>query len=82
MGIEERVRKIVVDHLGVSDHMVVDAATFRHDLGADSLDDVELTMAFEEEFRIEIPDDDCTKYISEGTFGGLCRYLESRRLNP
>ena len=55
--IAERVKKIVVEHLGVEKDKVVDAASFVDDLGADSLDTVELVMAFEEEFNIEIPDD-------------------------
>ena len=55
--IENRVKKIVVEHLGVESGKVVDSASFVDDLGADSLDTVELVMAFEEEFDIEIPDD-------------------------
>ena len=55
--ISDRVRKIVVEHLGVEEDKVVDNASFIDDLGADSLDTVELVMAFEEEFSIEIPDD-------------------------
>jgi acyl carrier protein len=55
--IGERVKKIVVEHLGVEPDKVVDAASFIDDLGADSLDTVELVMAFEEEFGCEIPDD-------------------------
>ena len=55
--ISERVKKIVVEHLGVEEAKVVDGANFIDDLGADSLDTVELVMAFEEEFGIEIPDD-------------------------
>lgn len=54
---EERVKKIVVEHLGVEDDKVVSNASFIDDLGADSLDTVELVMAFEEEFGVEIPDD-------------------------
>jgi len=50
------VRKIVVEHLGVEEDKVVEGASFIDDLGADSLDTVELVMAFEEEFGIEIPD--------------------------
>ena len=53
----DRVKKIVVEHLGVDEDKVVDNASFIDDLGADSLDTVELVMAFEEEFSIEIPDD-------------------------
>ena len=55
--ISERVQKIVVEHLGVEADKVVETASFVDDLGADSLDTVELVMAFEEEFNIEIPDD-------------------------
>ena len=59
--IQERVKKIVVEHLGVEKDKVVDAASFVDDLGADSLDTVELVMAFEEEFNIEIPDEAAEK---------------------
>ena len=55
--IANRVKKIVIEHLGVEEDKVVDSASFVDDLGADSLDTVELVMAFEEEFSIEIPDD-------------------------
>ena len=55
-SIEERVKKIVVEQLGVKDEEVTDAASFVDDLGADSLDTVELVMALEEEFECEIPD--------------------------
>ena len=55
--ISERVKKIVVEHLGVESEKVVDSTSFVDDLGADSLDTVELVMAFEEEFNIEIPDE-------------------------
>ena len=70
----ERVKKIVVEHLDVEAEKVGDTASFIDDLGADSLDNVELVMAFEEEFDIEIPDDaaehiqtvgDAVKFISE-----------------
>ena len=69
-----RVQKIVVEHLGVEDDKVTQEASFIDDLGADSLDIVELVMAFEEEFGVEIPDDaaeniatvgDATKFIDE-----------------
>lgn len=56
--IESRVRAIVVDHLGVEEEAVVHSASFIQDLGADSLDTVELVMAFEEEFEVEIKDED------------------------
>ena len=72
--IAERVKKIVVEHLGVEEAKVTSEASFIDDLGADSLDNVELVMAFEEEFDIEIPDDaaehiqtvgDAVKFIAE-----------------
>ena len=55
--IEEQVKKIIVDHLGIDESKVTSGAKFIDDLGADSLDTVELVMAFEEKFSIEIPDD-------------------------
>ena len=70
----DRVKKIVVEHLGVEEAKVTPEASFIDDLGADSLDIVELVMAFEEEFGVEIPDDaaekistvsDAIKYIDE-----------------
>ena len=72
--IEERVKKIVVEHLGVEEAKIQSDSKFIDDLGADSLDTVELVMAFEEEFDIEIPDDaaetiqtfgDAVKFINE-----------------
>ena len=74
--VAEQVKKIVVEHLGVDAGKVVQNASFIDDLGADSLDTVELVMAFEEEFGIEIPDDaaetiltvaDAVKFISEAS---------------
>lgn len=62
--IAERVKKIVVDHLGVDESKVTEGASFIDDLGADSLDTVELVMAFEEEFGVEIPDDAAEKIVS------------------
>jgi acyl carrier protein len=59
--IEERVRNIIVEQLGVDEEEVTSEAHFVDDLGADSLDTVELVMAFEEEFSLEIPDDDAEK---------------------
>ena len=59
--IAERVKKIVVEHLSVDESKVTDSASFIDDLGADSLDTVELVMAFEEEFGIEIPDEEAEK---------------------
>jgi len=58
---EERVKQIIVEQLGVDDAEVTPAASFVDDLGADSLDTVELVMAFEEAFEIEIPDEDAEK---------------------
>lgn len=72
--IADRVKKIVVEHLGIGEDKVAPEASFIDDLGADSLDIVELVMAFEEEFGIEIPDDaakdiqtvgDATNFIKE-----------------
>ena len=62
--IGERVKKIVVEHLGVDAAKVNDGASFIDDLGADSLDTVELVMAFEEEFGIEIPDEAAEKIVT------------------
>jgi len=59
--IAERVKKIVVEQLGVSDDQVIESASFVDDLGADSLDTVELVMALEEEFECEIPDEEAEK---------------------
>lgn len=61
-----RVKKIVVDHLGVDEAKVTESANFVDDLGADSLDTVELVMAFEEEFGVEIPDDAAEKIQTVG----------------
>ena len=63
-SIPERVKKIVVEHLGVDEDKVTDGASFIDDLGADSLDTVELVMAFEEEFGCEIPDDAAEKILT------------------
>ena len=60
-SVQERVKKIIVEQLGVGDDQVTLEASFVDDLGADSLDTVELVMALEEEFDIEIPDDDAEK---------------------
>jgi len=61
MAVEERVKKIIAEQLGVEEDDVVPEAKFVEDLGADSLDTVELVMALEEEFEIEIPDEDAEK---------------------
>ena len=62
--VADRVKKIIVEHLGVEEGKVVENASFIDDLGADSLDTVELVMAFEEEFGIEIPDEAAEKILS------------------
>ncbi|MSO50290.1 MAG: acyl carrier protein [Acidobacteria bacterium] len=61
MDVADRVKKIIVEQLGVDEDEVTSDASFVDDLGADSLDTVELVMAFEEEFSIEIPDEDAEK---------------------
>ena len=73
--ISTRVKKIVVEHLGVDEAKVTEGASFIDDLGADSLDTVELVMAFEEEFGIEIPDD-----VQEqiGTVGDAVKFIKER----
>ena len=73
MALEDRVRDLIVDQLGVSPDEVTREASFIDDLGADSLDTVELIMAFEEEFGIEIPDEDAEKM---STVGEAIEYLE------
>jgi len=65
-SIEDKVRDIIVDQLGVNAEQVVKDARFIEDLGADSLDTVELVMAFEEEFSIEVPDEEAEKLQSVG----------------
>jgi acyl carrier protein len=63
-NIEERVKKIIIEQLGVKEEEVTNEASFVDDLGADSLDTVELVMALEEEFECEIPDEDAEKIIT------------------
>ena len=70
-----RVTKIVVEHLGVDESKVVDSASFIDDLGADSLDTVELVMAFEEEFGSEISDTEAEKIL---TVGDAVKFIESK----
>ncbi|MEE9317168.1 MAG: acyl carrier protein [Rhodospirillales bacterium] len=62
--VADRVKKIVLEHLGVEESKVVENASFIDDLGADSLDTVELVMAFEEEFGCEIPDEEAEKILT------------------
>jgi acyl carrier protein len=71
--IADRVKKIVIEHLGVDAEKVTMEASFIEDLGADSLDTVELVMAFEEEFGCEIPDDAAETIL---TVGDAVRFLE------
>lgn len=72
-NIAERVKKIIVDKLGVEESQVTPEASFTNDLGADSLDTVELIMEFEKEFNISIPDEQAE---SIGTVGQAISYLE------
>ena len=65
-SIEEKVKDIIVEQLGVNPEQVTPQASFIEDLGADSLDTVELVMAFEEEFNIEVPDEDAEKLQKVG----------------
>ena len=73
--ITEKVKKIVADHLGVDESKVVEEASFIDDLGADSLDTVELVMAFEEEFGSEISDSEAEKIL---TVGDAIKFIESK----
>jgi acyl carrier protein len=72
--IQERITKIVIEHLGVEEAKVTSTASFVDDLGADSLDTVELVMAFEEEFGVEIPDDAAEKIL---TIKDAISYIEA-----
>ena len=74
--VADRAKKIVVEHLGVDEGKVVAGASFIDDLGADSLDTVELVMAFEEEFSIEIPDDAAEKIQ---TVDDAVKFIESAK---
>ena len=71
---EDRVKDIIVEQLGVNAEQVTTDAKFIEDLGADSLDTVELVMAFEEEFGIEVPDDEAEKLLS---VGNVVTYIEA-----
>jgi acyl carrier protein len=73
MSVEERVKKIIVEQLGVNAEEVAPESVFVDDLGADSLDTVELVMAFEEEFDIEIPDEDAEKIA---TVADAIKYID------
>ena len=76
MSIEQRVKEIIADQLGVEMEKITPDAKFVDDLGADSLDVVELIMAFEEEFGIEIPDEDAEKIA---TVGDVLEYIKSKQ---
>ncbi len=73
--LEDRVKEIIVEQLGVNAEQVTSQASFIDDLGADSLDTVELIMAFEEEFGAEIPDEEAEKLT---TVGKVAEYLKSK----
>ena len=71
----DKVKEIIIDKLGVEEGKITENAKFIDDLGADSLDTVELIMQFEEEFSIEIPDEDTEKFQN---FGDFVTYIETR----
>ena len=73
MSVEDKVKEIIVDQLGVDENQVTTQASFIDDLGADSLDTVELVMALEEEFDVEIPDEDAEKI---GTVQNAIDYIK------
>ena len=75
MALEDKVKEIIVEQLGVNAEQVTPEASFIEDLGADSLDTVELVMAFEEEFNAEIPDEDAEKLT---TVGAVLKYLQEK----
>ena len=72
---QDKIRQIIADQLGVKKEEVTDSAKFVDDLGADSLDTVELVMALEEEFGVEIPDEDAEKLA---TVGDALKYIEEK----
>lgn len=75
-SVEEKVKDIIVEQLGVTPEQVTAQASFIEDLGADSLDTVELVMAFEEEFGVEVPDEDAEKLQ---TVGDVIKYIEGKK---
>ena len=74
-NVADKVKKIVADHLGIDDVKVTEEASFIDDLGADSLDTVELVMAFEEEFGSEISDSEAEKIL---TVGDAIKFIENK----
>ncbi len=76
MAVAQKVKELVAQQLGVNEEQVTDEASFKDDLGADSLDIVELVMAFEEEFNIDIPDEDAEKVT---TVGHAVSYIEGKQ---
>jgi len=78
MALEDKVKEIIVEQLGVNAEQVTPDASFIEDLGADSLDTVELVMAFEEEFGAEIPDEDAEKLSTVGT---VIEYLKGKGMD-
>ena len=77
-SVEEKVKEIIVEQLGVTPEQVTPRASFIEDLGADSLDTVELVMAFEEVFGVEVPDEDAEKLL---TVGDVIKYIENKAPN-
>ena len=75
MAVADKVKSIIVEQLGVDEEEVTPDASFVDDLGADSLDTVELVMAFEEEFSVEVPDEDAEKLQ---TVGDVVKYIEEK----
>ena len=75
-NIEQRVKEIIVNQLNVNEEQITPTASFLDDLGADSLDTVELIMAFEEEFGVEVPDEDAEKLQK---VGDVVKYIEEKQ---
>ncbi|MBU2493355.1 MAG: acyl carrier protein [Bacteroidetes bacterium] len=76
MDVEAKVKEIIIDKLGVEESQINNEASFTNDLGADSLDIVELVMEFENQFGISIPDEDAEKI---GTVGDAVKYLSEKQ---
>lgn len=80
LRIHDRARKMVTEHLGCDADRVTADASFIDDLGADSFDVVELSMAVEEEFGVEMTDDQAERVLHNGTFGDLTGWLDGQRI--